>query len=164
MNWEALGAIGEIVGAVAVVVTLGYLAVQIRQNTRSQRSTTIQSMRKMVQELDLLLASAPELNRIWTLGRKDPACLDDEQWGRFSALVLMFYRNFENAYYESQNKAVDERIYRPWATYSLRLSSQPGVVRWWESYRGLMSEEFQHYVEQGRVAEDRTGADPDASG
>ena len=30
MNWEALGAIGEIVGAVAVVVTLGYLAVQIR--------------------------------------------------------------------------------------------------------------------------------------
>ena len=34
MNWEALGAIGEIVGAVAVVVTLGYLAVQIRKNTR----------------------------------------------------------------------------------------------------------------------------------
>ena len=37
MNWEALGAIGEIVGAVAVVVTLGYLAVQIRQNTRSAK-------------------------------------------------------------------------------------------------------------------------------
>jgi hypothetical protein len=30
MNWEALGAIGEIVGAIAVVVTIGYLAVQIR--------------------------------------------------------------------------------------------------------------------------------------
>ena len=34
MNWEALGAIGEIVGAIAVVLTLGYLAVQMRQNTR----------------------------------------------------------------------------------------------------------------------------------
>jgi hypothetical protein len=30
MNWEAIGAIGEIVGAVAVVMTLGYLAMQIR--------------------------------------------------------------------------------------------------------------------------------------
>jgi len=30
MNWEALGAIGEIVGAVAVIAILGYLAVQIR--------------------------------------------------------------------------------------------------------------------------------------
>jgi hypothetical protein len=34
MNWDALGAIGEIIGAVAVVATLIYLAVQIRQNTR----------------------------------------------------------------------------------------------------------------------------------
>jgi hypothetical protein len=34
MNWEAIGAIGEIVGAVAVVATLFYLAVQVRQNSR----------------------------------------------------------------------------------------------------------------------------------
>ena len=40
MNWEALGAIGEIVGAVALVVTLGYLALQIRQNTQVLRSAT----------------------------------------------------------------------------------------------------------------------------
>ena len=32
MNWDALGAIGELVGAIAVVVTLAYLAFQIRQN------------------------------------------------------------------------------------------------------------------------------------
>ncbi len=30
MNWEAIGAIGEILGALAVVLTLGYLAVQVR--------------------------------------------------------------------------------------------------------------------------------------
>ena len=35
MSWEAIGAIGEVVGAVAVLVTLIYLAQQIRQNTRS---------------------------------------------------------------------------------------------------------------------------------
>ena len=33
MNWEALGAIGEIVGAVAVVLTLGYPGVQMRQRS-----------------------------------------------------------------------------------------------------------------------------------
>ena len=30
MNWEALGAIGDLVGGLAVVVTLGYLALQVR--------------------------------------------------------------------------------------------------------------------------------------
>jgi len=44
MNWEAIGAIGEIVGAVAVVVTIGYLAVQIRQNTRSVRDSAFQEV------------------------------------------------------------------------------------------------------------------------
>ena len=35
MNWDALGAIGEVVGAIAVVMTLAYLAIQVRQNSSS---------------------------------------------------------------------------------------------------------------------------------
>ena len=35
VNWDAVGAIGEIVGALAVVATLIYLSIQLRQNTRS---------------------------------------------------------------------------------------------------------------------------------
>ena len=38
MNWEALGAIGEVLGAVGVIVTLVYLALQVRQNTRHVRA------------------------------------------------------------------------------------------------------------------------------
>ena len=34
MNWEAIGAIGEILGAAGVIVSVTYLAIQIRQNTR----------------------------------------------------------------------------------------------------------------------------------
>ena len=37
MNWNAIGAIGELVGALAVVATLGYLAVQNKMNTNSIR-------------------------------------------------------------------------------------------------------------------------------
>jgi len=44
MNWEAAGAIGEIVGAVAVVLSVLYLALQIRQNTRVVQGATIQGI------------------------------------------------------------------------------------------------------------------------
>jgi len=43
MNWEAMSAIGEATGAVAVVVTLFYVALQIRQNTRSIQASTLQA-------------------------------------------------------------------------------------------------------------------------
>ena len=33
MNWEAVSAIGELIGALAVLLTLVFLIVQIRQNT-----------------------------------------------------------------------------------------------------------------------------------
>ena len=33
MNWEAIGAVGEVLGAIGVIATLVYLAVQIRQNS-----------------------------------------------------------------------------------------------------------------------------------
>jgi hypothetical protein len=40
MNWDAIGAMGEILGALAVLVTLIYLAVQIRQNTSAVATAT----------------------------------------------------------------------------------------------------------------------------
>ena len=39
MNWEAIGAIGEIVGALAVVLTLGYLANQVRHAKEAAADT-----------------------------------------------------------------------------------------------------------------------------
>ena len=33
MNWDALGAIAELLGAIAVFLTLAYLTVQVRQNS-----------------------------------------------------------------------------------------------------------------------------------
>jgi hypothetical protein len=44
VNWEAIGAIGEVLGAAAVVATLGYLAVQIRKKSRAVKNSAAQSM------------------------------------------------------------------------------------------------------------------------
>ena len=43
MNWEAIGAIAELFGALGVIVTVGYLAVQIRQNSKLIASSLAES-------------------------------------------------------------------------------------------------------------------------
>ena len=50
MNWEAIGAIGEFVGAVAVVVTLIYLAVQVRRGTSTTQAASIPAAAAMDHE------------------------------------------------------------------------------------------------------------------
>ena len=44
MNWEALGAIANVLTAVGVIATLIYLSIQIRQNTKAVRSSSIQNL------------------------------------------------------------------------------------------------------------------------
>ena len=55
MNWEALGAIGEIVAAVAVVVTLGFLIFQIRQNTMALRQQSARESTSALQQVSVAL-------------------------------------------------------------------------------------------------------------
>ena len=62
MNWEAIGAIGEVLGAIGVIVTLGYLAIQIRQNTKVTKAATAQQMTDNWVHLNLFMSGHPELS------------------------------------------------------------------------------------------------------
>ncbi len=63
MNWEAAGAIGEIVGALAVVVTLGYLAMQVRSAREAAADTNRLNRANNVMDIALALATHPDLAR-----------------------------------------------------------------------------------------------------
>ena len=58
MNWEAIGALGEIVGALAVVLTLAYLAIQVRHAKAAAADTNRLERSKGVR--DMMLASAAD--------------------------------------------------------------------------------------------------------
>ncbi len=62
MNWTALGAIGELVGGVVVVVTLIYLAVQIRQNTRATHAHATASVASEMEQVLLAIAQDDTLS------------------------------------------------------------------------------------------------------
>ena len=60
MDLQDWGSIGEMVGGVAVIVTLGYLAVQIRQSTRATIAQSELNSHQMAMELSLPLIKEPE--------------------------------------------------------------------------------------------------------
>lgn len=65
MNWEAIGAIGEILGALAVVLTLGYLAVQIRYARLGAADATRQGRAVGIREIMMSTALDPEISKLW---------------------------------------------------------------------------------------------------
>ena len=62
MNWDAIGAVGEIVGALAVVLTLAYLAKQIKQSVRTSHASTNRELQVAFEGINDLVLSNPHLS------------------------------------------------------------------------------------------------------
>ncbi len=80
MNWEAIGAIAESLGAVGVITTLAYLAQQIRQNTSTVRTSASSAIRQTDIALNTFLAQDADVNRIRqhsTIGYVSPAKFEE---------------------------------------------------------------------------------------
>ena len=63
MNWEALGAIAELLGALGVIATVVYLAVQIRHNTTALHSASYQHDGEQMNRLILAIVENPQVRK-----------------------------------------------------------------------------------------------------
>lgn len=132
MNWDAIGAIGEILGAIAVIGTLIYLAAQVRQNIASVKTATYESMMAGVTDINLAVAGNPEVASIMLRASADPDSLDYEEAYRYAGVMrcyanqgLKMLRLFENRALSARDW---ENIAREWA----QAFSSPGGKRFRE--------------------------------
>jgi len=126
MNWEAIGATGEIVSALAVLLTLFYLATQIRQNTKSMEvARKIELARNRTQTVQLRAdwmiaeASSDEVldmyTRLGEAGWPDPRSLEiltPVERARLSRLQRVNLLINTNAKYQYELGLIDADTYR----------------------------------------------------
>ncbi len=79
MNWDAVGALAEVAGAIGVLLTLVYLAVQIRHNSASVDASTEDGVTSGFNDINNVIAADAELVRIFTTGLEDPDSLSDQE-------------------------------------------------------------------------------------
>jgi hypothetical protein len=100
MSLEDLGNIGELTAAIGVILSLVYLAAQIRQNTRSVRAASYQSWFDSYGALSNFILASPELHALIHRGTFDPEKLTPEERRRFNGMMRRSFRLFENLYYQ----------------------------------------------------------------
>ena len=86
MDIMELGAIGELVGGIAVIATLVYLALQVRQGTQVARAQVQQESSRMSTEL--FLSADREILDLFTQAAKDPKGLSESDLGFLRAQLL----------------------------------------------------------------------------
>ena len=99
MNWEAISAIGQAVGAFAVVVSLIYLATEVRSNARPTREASLRSVSDAVTRWLQQLTENPHLADVYHRGLQDYESLEAADSVGFRMLILALFRQYQEIYY-----------------------------------------------------------------
>ena len=110
MNWEAAGAIAEIIGTFGVVISLIYLGLQIRGQTVEARLASGVEMANQMSQVYSDMSSSRDVAELWLSGLRDFNALDDPQKVQFSALLSRFMRMMEAMFNQHRQGRFDDLV------------------------------------------------------
>jgi len=146
LNWSAVGAIAELVGAIAVIASLLYVAAQVKASTRQARQDAGRDLAARVSDVSLTVAADPELGRLLVQGGADPEALSPGDQARFRGLMNSLFRGLEQQYLLRREGSLDdeswaavERMIRDWMAL-------PGVQLYFRDRGGWYTTSFLEYV------------------
>ena len=147
MNWDAVGAIGEVLGAVGVVATLGYLAAQIRQNSKVVRSATRQAISTAQADFGVQIVSNPEMRASssrWIDHAPPNSSL--EETFRNDVFIRSLLRMYENQYHQYIDGTFDTAMWSGYLENMRRSFAGPTFRDWWRTNDKLYSTDFAAFV------------------
>ncbi len=147
MNWEALGAIANLLAAIGVIATLIYLSIQIRQNTKAVRSSSIQNL---VQSFSTTAQAAVENEYVIPLLLKANAggdSLTEEERARLHFWFIMTFRRFEGVYFQRDLGIVDAEVIDGFERSHLAILASKSAQEWWANSKQIFNSGFVSYLE-----------------
>jgi hypothetical protein len=130
MDWDAVGAIAEAVGAAGVLITLAYLAIQIRHNSASVDASTEDGVTSGFNDINNVIAADANLARIFTVGLDEPDRLTDDEAVRFSFLFSSYINQYNRLLVLNQKGTFPDDRWGMYAKELALLLATEGGARW----------------------------------
>ena len=148
MNWEAIGAVGELVGASAVFITLIYLAVQVRNANRANRVATAARIAGATDAWMQQIIQDAELYELYRRGLTDFESLSPLEKGRFQMLILQFLRELESTWIQRRLGAVESDLWSGYGKSCKFLIGSQGGLHAFKKNRQFLSPQFAEAVDE----------------
>ncbi len=151
MNLNDLANLGQIIGALAVVISLFYVASQIRQNTNAVRSATAQTVHEHFAKWYHLVAADDELSQIVAKGLRDYTSLSEKERVRFIAAFMAFLSCSQNAFLKWREGLLASPLWMGWQHVIMNLVGAPGGKAFWKDRAYMFGDEFRRYIENDLI-------------
>lgn len=146
MIWNAAAAVAEIIGVFAVVVSVLYLAKQVKDGNDLNRTNTFRNVMHSLSNQNNVMFS-PENAEMVTRGFASYSALPPVERIRFAHLMANFFLIPEDSWRSAQVNLLDDETMENWSWY-LRKQFFPyrGVREWWEQYQSGYPPGFRDWI------------------
>jgi hypothetical protein len=146
MNWEAIGATAEGLGAAGVLITLIYLVGQVRTNNRLIFSEGRRSAVQNINQLGLGIADNRQMAELFVAGLKDPEAMDQVDRIRFTWLMAALIAPLYATYTDRKLGLIPAESVLNTRESHKGLLDSPGGRWWWENRKRSYDKDFVEYI------------------
>lgn len=154
MNWDAMGAIAEVVGAAGVIASLLYLGIQIRQSTSTDQARAFQDIFSDFTTQNHKMFGPENINLIVS-AMQDFSGLSRGDRLRFDHLMMGHFNVLEATIFSNSAFLLGDGTMENWS-YALRTRFLPytGVRDWWSEAKSIFAPETRAWVDEQIAATD----------
>ena len=146
MSISELGSLGELIGAIAVFISILYLAYQIRQNTRMMQGTTIQAITESIQRENHW---SSELGEIWMKSKVDGERLSDVEAFRLGEWLTAAMHSRQNEFIQFRNGLLSDELWTASEGIIRGIMKVRFASKWWRrSNKHVFSGDFVRLVDE----------------
>jgi hypothetical protein len=148
MNWDAIGAIAEMASSLVVVITVAYLAVQIKQSSKSARSVSTNQARAAVTDVLSAISSDTEAVKVYTTGQSKRSEMELHERVRFDLIIFQTLRIIETIFLEYQEGLVPKEVWEgQWRGEQSILRTKGGRESW-DIQKTFVAKSFMDWVDR----------------
>lgn len=126
--------IAEVIGAVAIVISLIFVGLQIRQNTKQAEATALQTNLTYVNSINDL-AQSPDTAAVWLKGLNDFDALSPVEKVRFDGMMFNVLNRYMPVGQLHEQGQVSDRTYDQLTQGLALILRSPGAMQWWMKTR-----------------------------
>ncbi len=114
MTLEQLAHVSTIIQGTVVVVSIGFVLYQLRQNTLLAKAANVQSLTEQAAAFNSLLYQYPDLAELWYSYGKDIETQSREKLLRYHEMLVQWLIFHQNIYYQWKRGLLENSIYASW--------------------------------------------------
>lgn len=148
MTIQDLGSLGELIAAIGVIVSLVYLAVQIRQNTNAVVASAVHNGLSLMADSRKATLSDPDVSSIYLRGLEEPTNLNEEELLRFRLILANIMDAVFNTYVQTKATSFAPDTWVAQSKTAERILRTKGGQWFWGSFKDEYQADFRSEIDK----------------